>query len=298
MSKNITVKLHYNRQDGNYTGWNAWMWTLTKGGQDYSFSQTQDDKTATMVVDGYTTTVINFIVRKGQWETQEFAERQIDVSAVLSGTVHCYVTSGVEAVKVLLGDDVVLANKLLSCELDYDQGSIAVKTSMEVSDLKAFQICDISGEDVQIAITGIRGEAGEYVLSLNKSLDLVYLYRYRIAFGGHDYTIQTNTVYASKCFSQKFTYAGDDLGSTWSKSKTTFKLWAPTAETVKIALYRSGTPGTDDLIDAVSMTRGDNGIWFATVSGDCNGCVCADPAFGGACPGQRISNRWLELHQI
>ena len=271
MKKNITVKLHYNRPDGNYAGWNAWMWTLTKGGQDYSFAQTDGDNTATMVVDGYTTTVINFIVRKGQWETQEFAERQIDVSTVLSGTVHCYVTSGVEAVKVLLGDDVVLSNKLLSCELNYDLGTIAVKTSMEVSDVKAFQICDTSDLDTQIAITGITGEAGEYILSLNKVLDLVYLYRYRIAFSGHHYTIQTNTVYASKRFSNEFTYSGNDLGSVWSKSKTSFKLWAPTAESVKIALYRSGTAGTDDLIDTVSMSRVDNGVWAATVSGDCNG---------------------------
>ena len=110
MQKNeITVKLHYSRSDGSYTGWNAWMWTLTKGGRDYAFSQTEGDQIATMAVDGYTTTVINFIVRKGLWETQEFAERQIDVSTVLRGTVHCYVTSGVNDVKILLGDYVVLA---------------------------------------------------------------------------------------------------------------------------------------------------------------------------------------------
>ena len=140
MQKNqITVKLHYSRPDGEFSGWNAWMWTLTKGGQDYAFSQAEGDRTATMVVDGYTTTVVNFIVRKGQWEAQEFAERQIDVSTVLSGTVHCYVTSGVESVKVLLGDDVVLANKLLSCELDYDRNVIHVKTSMAVSAPDAFR---------------------------------------------------------------------------------------------------------------------------------------------------------------
>jgi len=272
MQKNeITVKLHYSRPDGDYAGWNAWMWTLTKGGQDYAFSQKEEDRIATMVVDGYTTTVINFIVRKGQWETQEFAERQIDVSTVLSGTVHCYVTSGKETVKVLLGDDVVLANKLLSCELDYDRNVISVKTSMAVSDLDAFRIHDVSGEDIQIAISGIHGEAGEYELSLNKPLDLVYLYRYCIAFSGFDYSIQTTTIYASKRFSQEFTYGGDDLGATWSKEKTAFKLWAPTAEKVLIALYRSGTAGTDDLIDTAPMTRGDQGVWSAEVPGDCNG---------------------------
>ena len=272
MQKNeITVKLHYSRPDGDYVGWNAWMWTLTKGGQDYAFSQKDEDRIATMVVDGYTTTMINFIVRKGQWETQEFAERQIDVSTVLSGTVHCYVTSGKESVKVLLGDDVVLANKLLSCELDYDRNVISVKTSMAVSNLDVFRIHDVSGEDTQISITDIQGEAGEYELSLNTSLDLVYLYRYCIAFSGYDYAIQTTTVYASKRFSQEFTYDGDDLGATWSNEMTAFKLWAPTAEKVLIAMYRSGTAGTDDLIETVPMTRCDHGVWAAEVSGDRNG---------------------------
>lgn len=267
----ITVKLHYSRSDGNYAGWNAWMWTLSMGGCDYPFSQTDGDRAATMVVDGYTTTVINFIVRKGQWVEQEFAERQIDVSTVLSGTVHCYVTSGAKEVKVLLGDDVVLANKLISCELDYDRNVIKVKTSLAVSDLKAFRICDVTGVDSEIIISEVEGEAGEYELALNQSMDLVYLYRYRIAFAGHEYNIQTNTVYASKRFSEEFTYNGNDLGANWSKEKTVFRLWAPTAEAVRIALYRSGTADVDDRIETVSMTRGDQGIWSAEVAGDCNG---------------------------
>lgn len=272
MQKNeIVIKLHYSRPDGNYTKWNAWMWTLTKGGRDYAFEQVGQDYVATMVVDGYTTTVINFIVRKGQWEAQEFAERQIDVSTVLSGTVHCYVTSGVADVKILMGDDVLLANKLLSCELDYDSGVIHAKTSMDVTDLDSFRIWDISGEDLDVKITDIQGKAGEYTLTLSRTLDLVYLYRYRIAFGGFDYTIQTTTIYASKRFSEEFTYTGDDLGSTWSKEQTAFKLWAPTAEKVEIALFKSGTAGTDDMIKTVPMFKKGCGVWTAEVSGDLNG---------------------------
>lgn len=273
MLKNeITIKVHYNRPDGEYAGWNAWMWTLTKGGRDYPFAAENEGKqTATMVVDGHTTALINFIIRRRQWECQEFAERQIDVSNVLRGTVHCYVHSGVETVKILLGDDVVLANKLLSCELDYDRGIICAKTSMMVSDLNSFQILDMSGSDKEIAISEVCGESGEYELKLSKALDLVSLYRYRIAFSGHNYSINTNTVYASKRFSQEFTYDGNDLGANWSSESTLFKLWAPTAESVRIALYRSGTAGVDDLIKTVTMLRGDHGIWSAEVNGDING---------------------------
>lgn len=267
----ITVKLHYSRPDGDYAGWNAWMWTLSKGGRDYSFVQSEGDRAATMVVDGYSTTCINFIVRKGQWESQEFAERQIDVSTVLRGTVHCYVLAGAKDIKVILGDDVVVGNKLLSCELDYDTGTISVRTSMSVSNSNTFSICDVSGLDNEIAVSGVLGEAGEYELVLNKPLDLIRLYRYRVTFANHDYPIQTNTVYASKRFSDEYTYTGNDLGSNWSKKNTVFNLWAPTAEAVEIALYRSGTAGSDDLIKTVPMSRGSHGVWSATVSGDCHG---------------------------
>lgn len=267
----ITVKLHYSRPDQAYNGWNAWMWTLVRGGCDYPFSSTQGEQVATMVVDGYTTTVINFIVRKGQWEEQEFAERQIDVSTILSGTVHCFVNAGEKEIKVIMSDDVVLANKILSCELDYDRGIIAVSTSMAVSDAASFRILDVTGKDNDVTVCAVRGEAGKYELDLNKPLDLVLLYRYCIDFNGHHYAIHGNTVYASKRFSQEFTYGGDDLGANWSKDKTVFKLWAPTAENVQIALYRSGNTAAEDLLQTVSMIREDLGVWSAEVPGDCNG---------------------------
>ena len=84
----ITVKLDYSRPEGDYAGWNAWMWTLKQGGRQYELVQEGEDRVATIVVDGYTTACVSFIVRKGAWEEQEFNERRIDVSTVSAGTVH------------------------------------------------------------------------------------------------------------------------------------------------------------------------------------------------------------------
>ena len=88
--KQITVKLHYLRADGNYTGWNAWMWTLKQGGKQYELVKEGSEMVATVKVDGYTTGSVSFILRKGNWEEQEFNERRIDVSTVAAGTVHYY----------------------------------------------------------------------------------------------------------------------------------------------------------------------------------------------------------------
>ena len=272
MAKNqITIKLHYTRADNDYACWNAWMWTLTNGGKDYALVEDGDQHTATMVVDGYTTTSVSFIIRKGQWEAQEFAERKIDVSTILSGTVHCYVCSGNEHFKVSEDIDVVKGNKMLSAELDYDTGYILVRTSAPVKDAKEFCVHDLSGVDKAVKVISMKGQGEVYTLELNTPLSLVRLHQYRIAFENFDYAIQTTTVYASKRFSHEFTYEGDDLGATWSVDQTAFRLWAPTAEEVSVALYRSGTAGTDDLIKTIPMTKGVNGTWTAVAKGDCNG---------------------------
>ena len=83
--------------------------------------------------------------------------------------------------------------------------------------------------------------------------------------------VPLTTYYSSAEFEAQFTYTGNDLGATWSEGSTTFRVWAPTAESVKVNLYESGTAGTDDRIDQVEMIQDVNGTWVATVEGNLNG---------------------------
>ena len=78
-------------------------------------------------------------------------------------------------------------------------------------------------------------------------------------------------LYSSAAFEEKYTYGGHDLGATWAPGKTTFRVWAPTAEEVTINLYRSGTPSTDDLLAQIHMRPDVNGTWVAERVGDLNG---------------------------
>ena len=267
----ITVKLHYLRPDGKYTGWNAWMWTLTCGGKQYELVKEGTELVASMTVDGYTTSSVSFIVRKGNWEEQEFSERRIDVSTVASGTVHYYVTSGKIEGKLVMDDDVVLTNKLLAAEFDYDFGNIRVQTSMPSYDPDADVFALTHSDGTVVPVSEVNGDNGHYALTLDRALELTSLYQYRLRFHGYDYAIAANTVYASKRFAKEFTYEGKDLGATWTFNATSFKVWAPTAEDVQVALYHSGTVGTDDRIETIPMTRGANGTWQATASGNRNG---------------------------
>ena len=70
------------------------------------------------------------------------------------------------------------------------------------------------------------------------------------------------------------TYAGTDLGATYSKDSTTFKVWAPSASNVQVKRYKTGS---DDeagagVIETRDMTKNDsNGTWSVTIDGDLNG---------------------------
>lgn len=50
-------------------------------------------------------------------------------------------------------------------------------------------------------------------------------------------------IFSSQEFVQDFTYDGSDLGSQYTNSATTFKLWAPTADKVILQIFESGEIG-------------------------------------------------------
>lgn len=68
-------------------------------------------------------------------------------------------------------------------------------------------------------------------------------------------------------------YGGADLGATWDREHTVFKLWAPTASGVTVQLFATGTdaePGAAMQGEHPMQPAGD-GVWSVTVPGDLNG---------------------------
>ena len=67
-------------------------------------------------------------------------------------------------------------------------------------------------------------------------------------------------------FDKRFYYNGDDLGPSYSKNMTRFKLWAPTATQVQLILYEN------DVTHFRRMKRLSKGIWELTIYQDLEGC--------------------------
>ena len=63
-------------------------------------------------------------------------------------------------------------------------------------------------------------------------------------------------------FDEMFYYDGNDLGSTYTETKTTFKLWAPTAYKVFVEIEQN------DCINMVEMQRKEKGVYEVCVEAD------------------------------
>ena len=262
------IKLHYHRADGNYDGWDVWMWEAGRDGAGYAFADEGGEKVATMQVTAGVTSV-GFIVRTESWTKDINEDQFIDIAELVTGTVHIYVESGIKGYTKEYGEGAAIGIKVKTAKYSMD-GTLEVTTTADLEG-DTGSVFSVRGNDGNIPITDVKSEgSGVYIISLEKELD-VYGSGYYLNYDGNDYAITLPVVFSTDEFEAQFTYTGNDLGAVWSSERTCFKVWAPTAAEVTVNLYASGTEGTDDLIETVAMTPDGNGTWKAVVERDLNG---------------------------
>ncbi len=291
----ITIRFHYHREDGDYEGWNMWLWDMD--------GITTLEPPYELVVEGEEaicefkvktgTCKIGYIVRQGEWDAKDIDwDQHINITGVLSGTVDFYVESGVatqpnataiptrealeESGNLVLGDDVttgivITANQYKEANRD-GKPEITLQLSSKLADDYVVDetTFTVSNSDTQIPVESIR-YASQYVyLVLGETLDLSR--GYNITFEGRNYAVAMPDYYTNEKFESQFTYTGDDLGATYSKDKTVLRVWAPTALQVDVNLFKNGDPAAEETpYQVVPMTKDVNGTWLVTLEGDMNG---------------------------
>ena len=122
--------------------------------------------------------------------------------------------------------------------------------------------------------------SAEFDIELNKIAHLNVLYSIESWYASKPGITQRVYVtpeylYQDARFEKLYTYSGDDLGVTYTKEATTFKLWAPASANVLLKIYKSGTPksyyGGTAFAYTYRMVYQPNGIWSLTLNGDYNG---------------------------
>lgn len=265
----LILKVHYHRDDGNYEDWSAWLWEIGGGdADDIKFTDEDGEMVATKTVTPGISS-IGFIIRTPDWGKDIDKDQFIDISEMISGTVHIYVESGVEGYTKEYGEDAVTGVKVSRAVYNEEDHTVAVSMTgaIEGGTDGVFRIKGTTGET---AVTGVEeAEKWTYVLTLANALDLMR--EYTITFDGNEYKLVMPNIYSTQNFETEYTYTGNDLGALWSSDKTVFRVWAPTADAVSVNLYASGTPDADDLQEQLDMTPDANGTWIVEKEGDLNG---------------------------
>lgn len=93
--------VHYHRFDGNYEGWNLWIWAKGKDGKAYEF-QAEDAYVRRLKSSSNVSGAdeVGFIVRKGEWEAKDVdVDRFVSLSKVnADGVLEIYLVQGAETV--------------------------------------------------------------------------------------------------------------------------------------------------------------------------------------------------------
>ncbi len=80
------------------------------------------------------------------------------------------------------------------------------------------------------------------------------------------YVLEMNAQYPEKLYP---VYTGTDLGLTYTRTMSSFRIWSPIAEQAELLLYKDGENGTP--LKSHEMEKGFAGTWFKELKGDWKG---------------------------
>ncbi len=275
-----SVTLHYHRFDNNYDNWDVWCWPIPEGVENgFDFTDKDDFGVYTTIEAGAldAETSLGFIVRKGEWEAKDWEGDRFMDKAYMdeNGHIEIWVVSGQEkfyysekeanaALEVLKEPRVTSAVMNTLKKINFTTNNPVVNTDASVVTLKDETGAKVELKDVVFAVGGASG-----LIFTKEELNLNHTYTLEIDgyIGGQ---VTYGEVFNSEDFEANYTYTGD-LGAVYTKKKTTFTLWAPTASKVELALYGTDGKNLTTVEKTVDMVRGEKGSWTVTVDGDLHG---------------------------
>jgi len=291
----VHVTVHYNRTNGDYATWNVYYWKNMDGSGDkevapagFAFAGTDafgSISTADITgMNGFKD--LGWIIRKGAWAAKEGA--------------NCGPTSN--------GDRFLTPDNAGNAEIWIIQGDCTIYTTEQnvaapspkityaaIDDLRKItvylnQTLDLTAQTnggftlsggLSIAsVTPIIGtRTGTSSVTITTTADIPFGASYTVTQTGADadhtfgsFPISVGNVMNSAGFNALYTYAGDDLGATYSANKTDFRVWAPIASQVNLLTYTSATQPTAQAT-VTPMTQAENGTWTSSLAGDQAGTI-------------------------
>ncbi|MDR3598826.1 type I pullulanase, partial [Clostridium sp.] len=267
----VNIRVHYFRFDGDYKSWDVWSWVNDVFGGNYAFNSSDDyGAEADYTVENEKmigVRNVGIIIRHPDWSAKDGSQdRFMDLAyADKNGNLDAYLLQN--------EPNIYYSAKQVDKASSIDSATMSSFKTIKFSVNSAIEdkcmVKLMNGETVIDGNVTLSEDKKSGVITTTNNLDFNKKYKVVIdGFKGGDVTLGSD-IYTSDDFNNAYAYNGNDLGFTYSKDKTIFKVWAPTANKVSLNLYKEGSG--DNLIETIPMTQGDKGVWSADKEGDLAG---------------------------
>lgn len=282
VTKADNICFHYRNDDAKtYTDTDLWSWSWKEGdvGQAVDWDGT-DEYGAYVTIDlnNYQSKKkIGYIVRtRGQWNVFQTTDCYITPQnfKIEDNAYHVYTLLEMDkSLSVYDSPEPGMADKLKSA-IFTDWRKITVTGSNTVTNYRLYKVDSINQET--LVTQGVANKK-TFEITLSDDIDISDKYYVEGEFNTTERVSQkvcaiTNLYYTQK-FYNDYTYDdvdSDPLGVSYTENSTTFRLWSPVAQSVKLNVYQKGIPvdydeaSGSDKCTKYEMNKGDHGLWEYT----------------------------------
>jgi len=257
--------IHYHRYDGNYEGWDLWLWGPGLNGSAYEFDAEDDyGKVAHCSIEEDLDEV-GFLVRLGNWAAKDVAQdRYVNTAEevteiwLLQGVKEIFFEEPDTSPRIFFSaaiDDTRI-RAFATNPFDTNTWKDAVRISVGGVDKAIKDVRKVDPTDISITQF--------FEIELESALSLEELSR-DVFLNLKGYAPQRVIMMGilDDYYSEK------TLGMIYSPESTTFRVWSPPSKTVKLLLYEDPESQTPTKI--IEMTADENGVWKTMVKEDLNG---------------------------
>ncbi len=265
--------VHYHRYDGNYSGWNLWIWPhkpVSLPGAAYQFSGKDDYGPYAIVKFDKKYTSLGFIVRLDDWKAKDVSVDRF-ASIPPSGVAEIWVVQG-QHDWYTNPNEIDISPRALGCFLN----SLTKIDAFLTNDIDTKQWKD----NVKVVIGNSKWPIKEVVPAIPGDVTRTNYIEIELAKPLSPFDVSKDmilkikgfspaTIYAYKALNDSVFHYDGQLGSIYSKDSTTFKVWSPVSKEVKLLLYKNAS---DSIPYATyEMKRNEAGVWSVKVNGNLNG---------------------------
>lgn len=259
------VVVHYWRPDGDYEGWNLWVWNEGGAGRSVPFAADKDGAVARFEADDGIER-LGFIVRKGEWERKD-VEQDRFIELKPRGRTEIWLAAGQVAIHASV-KAIDRSSSFVGAFLDGRQSiTLAMSGPLDDKARKAIKVCIDDGGSLAVSsLTADRGGDGRptFTIKLGKPVADDEIGRLFLEVGGASKPVIARGILEDAAFA-----AFDAvLGPTCSKDRVTVTTWSPVSSRVELELFEKGPDGPSRTLPLVA---GPKGTWSIEVPGDLHG---------------------------